>query len=177
MRIIAYVVAALLLFTGCAQDQPKEPAPTAKPSPTATVPSMPAAAKENTVAGAVAFVEHYIDVFNYASNTGDVKELQKLSDPKCEGCTSYIDLYKKTYADGGYFRGSDWQFSEATVDTRDGALVVFGHISAPSGVYKVRTAANQQAGKTESFDATYLPFHAAIGWQITNFGKQETKPK
>ena len=177
MRIVAYVVAALMLFAGCAQDKVKEPGPTSKPSPTVTVPTMPVAAQENTVAGAVAFVEHYIDVFNYASNTGDVKELQKLSDPACDGCTGYINLYRKTYADGGYFKNSDWKLSEASAATRNDALVVFGHISAPSGVYKISTATKERTGRSENFDATYLPFHTAGGWQITNFGKQESIAK
>lgn len=172
MRIIAYVVAALLLFAGCAQDQPKEPAPTAKPSPTVTAPSMPAAAQENTVAGAVAFVEHYIDVFNYASNTGDVKELQKLSDPACKGCTSYIDLYKTTYADGGYFRDSDWQLDAVTAEIQGDEMVVFAHLSAPKGEYKKSNKSAEQTGDGENTNLTLVPAPTSSGWVLTQIGFQ-----
>lgn len=77
---------------------------------------MPAAARENTAAGAIAFVRHYIDVFNYASNTGDVAELQLLSDPKCEGCTSYIDTIQSSHSSGGDIEGFRWSISEATIE-------------------------------------------------------------
>ena len=77
MRVVAALL-ALVVVAGCGGDpEPKEPksVPTASTTPTATPPTMPAQAKENSPEGAAAFVKHYIDVFNYASNTGDVTEL------------------------------------------------------------------------------------------------------
>ncbi len=60
--MIRFVVAALLLVVvaGCSDPEPVEPSAT--PTPTITVPTMPAQAKENTPEGAAAFVNHYIDV-------------------------------------------------------------------------------------------------------------------
>ena len=172
MRIVAYVVAALMLFAGCAQDKVKEPGPTSKPSPTVTVPTMPVAAQENTVAGAVAFVEHYIDVFNYASNTGDVKELQKLSDPACDGCTGYINLYRKTYADGGYFKNSDWKLDKVTAEIQGSEMVVFAHLSAPKGEYKKSNQSAKQTGDGENADVTLVPAPTSSGWILTQMGFQ-----
>ncbi len=110
MRFGGIVLAVLLTLGACSSDpEPKEPKRTAtSATPTATPPTMPAQAKEDTPEGAAAFVKHYIDVFNYASNTGDVEELSRLSSPDCEGCQSYIKLYRDTYKAGGYFKGSDW---------------------------------------------------------------------
>ena len=173
MRIVAYVVAALLLFAGCAQDQPKEPVPTAKPSPTATVPSMPAAAQENTVAGAVAFVEHYIDVFNYASNTGDVKELQKLSDPACDGCTEYINLYKKTYTDGGYFKNSDWELSKLSAENQNSILLVFADMTSLGVVYRKTQTGKEQKGNHESSKLAFVPKLSPTGWKLQEFELQK----
>ncbi|MEO6472506.1 MAG: DUF6318 family protein [Aeromicrobium sp.] len=115
MRVIALFIATTLLFSGCGKDEPKEPKHSAEP--TITAPTMPSAAQDNTVDGAVAFVKHYVEVFNYASNTGDVKELQRLSDPKCEGCNKYIELYKGTYEAGGYYRNSNWRLANFQVRT------------------------------------------------------------
>ncbi|WP_332662819.1 DUF6318 family protein, partial [Aeromicrobium sp.] len=98
MRFGGIVLAALLTLGACSSDpEPKEPKRTASATPTATPPTMPAQAKEDTPEGAAAFVKHYIDVFNYASNTGDVEELSRLSSPDCKGCQSYITLYRDTY--------------------------------------------------------------------------------
>ncbi len=74
MRFGGIVLAVLLTLGACASDpEPKEPKRTAtSATPTATPPTMPAQAKEDSPEGAAAFVKHYIDVFNYASNTGDV---------------------------------------------------------------------------------------------------------
>ena len=177
VRVIGLFVAASLLLAGCGSADPKEPKPTAAVSATATVPAMPPEAKEDSKAGAIAFVKHYIDVFNYASNTGDVEELQKLSDPKCEACRNYIQLFDKTYSEGGYFKDSDWILSDPRLEVRDQASVVLGHIHAPAGTYKVRKGIDVKPGDPEDFAATYLPFHATDGWQMSNFGKQGSESK
>ncbi|GAA3531179.1 hypothetical protein GCM10022234_30390 [Aeromicrobium panaciterrae] len=81
-----------------------------------TAPTMPAQAKENTPEGAAAFVDHYIQVLNYASKTGDVTELSHLSDSSCSGCQKYIKLYRDTYAEGGSFSGGEWSPGEMKLD-------------------------------------------------------------
>jgi len=77
MRFGGIVLVVLLTLGACSSDpEPKEPRrTTTSTAPTATPPTMPAQAKQDTPEGAAAFVKHYIDVFNYASNTGDVDEL------------------------------------------------------------------------------------------------------
>jgi len=166
-------LAATLLLAGCVEDKPREPGPTSKPSPAATVPPMPAAALEGSDAGAIAFVRHYIDVFNYASNTGDVKKLNKLSDPDCEECNEYIDLYKETYIDGGYFQDSDWTMSQPTAELQGQTVVVFAHISAPTGSYRLTKNAAIQPGDREDFDGTFVPRFINGRWLLKEIGKQE----
>src|SRR5215204_1221407 len=117
MRFGGILLVTLLLVGSCSDPEPKEPksSPTS-PAPTATAPTMPTQAEENTPEGAAAFVKHYIDVFNYASNTGDVEELSRLSSPECEGCQSYIKLYRDTYEAGGYFEGGEWGLSNYEIE-------------------------------------------------------------
>lgn len=73
---------------------------------------MPAQASEESPEGAAAFVAYYVKVLNYAAATGDVEELTRLSSPDCDGCQTYIALYRDTYEAGGYFRGGDWELGE-----------------------------------------------------------------
>ena len=116
---------------------------------------------------------HYRDVFNYASNTGDVKELQKLSDPKCEGCTSYIDLYKKTYADGGYFRGSDWQLSKLSAENQHSLLLIFADMTSLGGVYRKAQTGEEQKGNPESSKLAFVPKLSPTGWRLQEFELQK----
>jgi hypothetical protein len=135
MRVVAALV-ALLVVAGCAGDpQPKEPKPstTVSASPTVTVPTMPAQAKEDTPSGAAAFVKHYIDVFNYAANTGDVDELSKLSSPKCDGCQSYIREFGSLRAKGKLIVGPLWKLTKVEVTTTKNPLQVTTGVNARVG--------------------------------------------
>ena len=134
---------------------------------------MPAQAKADTEAGAIAFVKHYIDVFNYASNTGDVAELQRLSDPKCEGCNNYIELYKNTYAAGGYFKDSDWVLSSPELEQQDKDLVVFAHATAPAGKFKKGASDPEKLGDPENDDLTFVPNHISGTWILEEFGREK----
>ena len=121
MRFGGMVIAAILVLSGCSSDPaPKEPEPgkraTTTTTPVVTVPTMPPQASEDSPEGAAAFVKHYVDVFNYAAATGDVKELSRLSAPDCKGCQSYIDLYRDTYKAGGYFKGGSWAIGELRLE-------------------------------------------------------------
>ena len=168
MRLIAYFFAAAVLLAGCGSEDPREPKGHSTPSatPAATPPTMPAQARENTPAGAIAFVKHYIDVFNYASNTGDVADLQKLSDPECDGCNSYIRLYKGTYAAGGYYRDSDWKLSEFEVRTGNKHLLVLARLTAQGGTYKSAANDHLHNGNPEDTRLAFLPRRGPDGWKL-----------
>lgn len=137
MRVLV-VLAALLAMGACGGDpQPKEPkaSGTASSSTSATlaVPTMPVQAKENSPEGAAAFVKHYIDVFNYASNTGDVTELSRLSSPKCDGCQSYIKEFESLRTAGKLIDGPLWKLTTVEVTTAKDPLQVTTGINARVG--------------------------------------------
>ncbi len=109
--MLRLVVAASLLVVvaGCSDPEPKEPKPTPSATPTVTAPTMPAQAKENTPEGAAAFVDHYIDVFNYAASTGDVEELSRtLRRRSAKAARSTSSSIETPTRGGGYFKGGDW---------------------------------------------------------------------
>lgn len=145
---------ALLLLGACSSEPtPLEPEPSRSvtSAPTATPPPMPDQAEQDSPEGAAAFVKHYVDVFNYAAATGDVEELSRLSSPDCEGCQSYIDLYRKTYEDGGYFKGGEWKIGKLEIEQSRTSRRVFAHLKAPPGRQSVR--AGEPSAPTSPEDA------------------------
>ncbi|MDR7086667.1 hypothetical protein J2X11_001506 [Aeromicrobium panaciterrae] len=166
MLRLAVATSLLILVAGCTDPEPKEPKPTTSATPTATAPTMPAQAKENTPEGASAFVAHYIDVFNYAANTGDVAELSRLSSPKCSGCENYIQLYRDTYENGGFFKGSDWKLGELEVTFDDGKALVFATVKSEPGTYAESSSATPQPGNPEDSDLTFVLIKKSQAWTL-----------
>ena len=115
---------------------------------------------------------HYRDVFNYACNTGDVKELQKLSDPKCEGCNSYIELYAGTYAAGGFYRDANWVLTNLEVRTEGEYSLVLASLTAPAGSYKSSAEDSVHKGNSEETRLAFLPIRSSEGWTINTFERQ-----
>ena len=174
MRVVAALL-ALVVVAGCGGDpEPKEPksVPTASTTPTATPPTMPAQAKENSPEGAAAFVKHYIDVFNYASNTGDVTELSRLSSPKCDGCQRYIKLFRDTYAAGGYFKDSGWKIVDSKVESDTSAFSITTSIRAPETEYRMKSDGEVKVGEAGHYD---LAFELSASHRILALTQVEEK--
>ncbi len=111
-RIAATMLAAVLMLSAaaCQGDSPEPPpmtstpvtSPTPTPTPTAAalpdftewqtepadipVPPMPAAAKEHTKAGSVAFGKYYVGMLNYVILTADAAPARALSAAACTLC-------------------------------------------------------------------------------------------
>lgn len=83
---------------------------------------MPDAAKENTKAGAVAFVRHYVDLINYAQATGDVEPLAAAEDTGCASCAKGRETLSEIYRAGGSIEGGRLSFRPTS--------------SSPNGRYK-----------------------------------------
>ncbi len=126
----------------------------------------------NTRSGVSTFVRHYVQVLGHAANTGDVKELQRLSAKECEGCTRYIGLFRDTYEAGGLLR-QNWSAPNDSVvrhDPRvDASSFVTTDLKISRGMYK------QSAGEpTTKIKATSTRVTFALrfddGWIVTQFG-------
>ena len=79
---------------------PTSPATSASPSPTSAYvpvkPKFPAAAKKQTDAGAVAFVEYYWEAVDFAWSKPDSEILDGLSTTACESCSQLIESAKQS---------------------------------------------------------------------------------
>jgi hypothetical protein len=171
MRSFVLAIAAVLLLASCTDDpKPIEPKATDATNPTAVAPEMPREASENTPTGAANFVSYWVEVSNFAAHTGDTKELRRISDTKCQGCRTYIDLYEDTYAAGGYFKGSDWRLSEVEVKPGDSEHLVFAHVDAPTGTFKRSSSSRVERGNQENSDLAFGVSFAKGEWRLTQLG-------
>lgn len=113
LRPLVGLLAATLLVSGCGESP--EPKPMPKPSDTAasssspSPPVMPAAAKEKSKRGAIAFTQGFFDALNYAGAMGDTQPLRRLYVDACTRCEAIADSIDKTYRDGGRITGGTWQ--------------------------------------------------------------------
>lgn len=64
---------------------------TAEPAADDGPPEMPEEAKEQTDAGAEAFVSHYLDRVSWAHRIGDASGLERLAQPDCQSCTGLAE--------------------------------------------------------------------------------------
>ncbi len=114
-------------------------------SPVLVRPAMPDAAKQNTVAGAKAFVYYFFDVLNYANAALDPSALQSAYTQDCKACIAIAQtiknsqkelqyLYKGKYAvnwiqlapnqvPGDYVGLLSYSREEAGATSRDGKLI------------------------------------------------------
>jgi hypothetical protein len=109
-RGIAIGVALVAMLAGC---NGEETAAAPSPSPSAsestpsdggghpsTAPALPAKARTNDEAGAVAFVRYYVRVVNHAAATGDVADLRVVA-ARCSDCQELANLLESTWSSGG----------------------------------------------------------------------------
>ncbi|MFT4188665.1 MAG: DUF6318 family protein [Aeromicrobium sp.] len=154
----------LIVVPGCSkQPEPIEPDPT----PTPVEPVLPEAAKENTEDGALAFLEHYLAVMDYASSTGDVTQLTELSHPECTGCRTYIDLYTDYYEGGGWFKGGDQTLDNTAIQMIDGEVLITADISLTAGSSQAPDADVPSQHKASTEQVTHGMFWVEDRWLLT----------
>lgn len=152
MRTTTAVVVALLVMLGaCRQPEVLEPEPSASDTASAApAPTMPAQAREDSDEGRVAFVAHWIDVFNHAQGTGDVDGLQELSSSSCAGCQEYIDLFATTYGDGGYFKDADLEIERLAFEGSGERQLIYAKVTARATRYKPREGGPEELGRPQN---------------------------
>lgn len=153
-RSLAAVLAFALMVSGCSGDgggsANKEGAqPTASEGATEaetstkklgeesepSAPTLPPKAMGDSVKAAEAFVEHYIDLFNYAMTTGDTKAFRAAS-RGCEGCDAYAALFEKQYRRGGSNQSEGWSVGNLSFAKGQNGLVALVSVASAKMRYK-----------------------------------------
>jgi hypothetical protein len=113
---LAGVVVSTLLLAGCSGDEPTagppkpaEPptSPVTTTSPTPAPPVLPAAARENSKAGAVAFARHFVEVVNFSTVFGNTDRLNRTSLRSCVSCRNIAEAIADVYGAGGHVKGGE----------------------------------------------------------------------
>jgi hypothetical protein len=79
-------------------------------------PAMPAAAKQHTQEGALAFAGYFIRALDWSIATTDPKLLIPVSDPACVACGSYVEEIRDLRIHGSYIRGGRMSLSAAEIN-------------------------------------------------------------
>ena len=182
-RHLAYAAAgaAVLALAGCGDDpEPRIADPTSTPSSSSS-PSESAAAEkepweEKTDDGAVAFVEHWLEVFSTAFQTGETQDLQALHAKTCPTCDGFVGLIEDAWSDGGEIRGDAWSASSLAPSKNppDGKAAISATIDQPG---QVIVDANGGEERTPPGTVEYL-FELAWAqgqWRVASFAIVEAK--
>ena len=142
-----------------------------EPSPSAA-PILPAEGREQTAAGAIAFVRHYFAVVDYAYATGDTAPLAVASDPACLACTKVKDTVDSTIISGGSYVTDATQITDLRVSDAElmDAEEVLAHYSTPAA------AAIDSNGNTvrrfvprSDMKASLIVLWQRSGWLVEDF--------
>lgn len=126
-------IAALLLASACSgQPEVLEPDPTAETTvPSVAAPPLPEQANESTDEGAAAAAYHWVELFNHASTTGDVRPLRRYS-RGCETCLEYTKKIAELPA-ADRPEGDPWKVEATNVNRDSSASDVRFSVKIPDG--------------------------------------------
>jgi hypothetical protein len=118
-RLAIIALGLVLVLASCGGDPVADPTSTpSRPMSTVpTPPAMPAAAKANTKAGAIAFVRYYVETLDFAVSTGDVSSLRAAADSGCASCADVEKGLEGIYNSGATISGGLWTIDHV-VDAR-----------------------------------------------------------
>lgn len=109
-----------------ATESPSESTTESPTSEAGGLPTMPEEAKEDTEAGAEAFVRHYIDLINYTGMHPEAGILEPLAEGSCEACNNLAATVEYSKDNGHYLLDPLWiphDFSTTVFSTDRTALV------------------------------------------------------
>lgn len=168
-RHLAYAAgAAALALAGCGGDDPTPQVadPTSSPSVSASPSASAAVEKEawekKTEAGARAFIERWIEIFNESRSSGETQALSSVSTADCETCSNFVVLIDRIYGDGGSVVTDGWEVTQFadSVDDSAGRLVI--PISVSQAPQELRESAGSEVQKNPGGRTGFV---ATVTWQ------------
>ncbi|MBT9254861.1 hypothetical protein KMZ32_02460 [Phycicoccus sp. MAQZ13P-2] len=173
--VVAGVALGSVLLAGCETSGDDDPSPTPtpsvssvspssspsaspSPSPSASGPEIPAAAREQTPAGAEAYVEYFFDQFNVAWTKPQPGLIKSLSDPQCQFCKKTETTATRLAADKQRYKSDPARLQ--SVD-------VFGGAPAGQQFTQVRLVQNRVAIVDEGGDVVRIDERKELDYYVT----------
>lgn len=173
--VVAGAALGTVLLAGCDSsggDQPSpSPTPSASsvspsaspssspsPSPSESGPQIPAAAREQTPAGAEAYVEYFFDQFNVAWTKPQPGLIKSLSDPACQFC-------KKTEATAARLASDKQRYKSDPARLQ--SVDVFGGAPAGQQFTQIRLIQNRVAIVNASGNAVRTDERKELDYYVT----------
>lgn len=136
-----------------------EPATLEHPARNVPKPVMPEEAKQETEAGAQAFLDYRTDAVWYAFQTGDTSLARVVTSDSCENCIDQFNRIDDVYSDGGWIAGG----------YEDGRILEGGFIQGADGLYSLPVETNSSGVKVTDGDrliSQQHPFSTAEGFNV-----------
>lgn len=171
----ACAIVAALTISGCddgepddhADKAPSEPRSSSAPkAPGASAPPMPEKAAESDASGAKAFVGYYVDIVNYAADTGDTEPLDAAA-KDCAYCQQFSAVYDDMYTNGGSFDGKLYALKGVEVDEKESSARAVATVKARNAAtFRISKDADSRNPTPRTFTWTFDLRRADGGWQI-----------
>jgi hypothetical protein len=130
-------------------------------------PVMPDLAKQNSIAGAKAFVRYYIDVLNYAFSELQPTRLDALSPAGCGLCRSFVGGVRKLRRNGGSQIGGTWSTSNvAGLGSDDASTFFVADVDARRGTSYASPDAPGHRILPDHLEVIFQLRRADAGWRI-----------
>lgn len=160
--LIGAAALGALLLSGCGGDaEPKfEASPTPSPTSASPTPDEPEPWDEKTDAGAIAFVEHWIDLFNESTRTGDSSRLLESSSATCVTCSNFAELTTRVYEEGGYVDGGKWTVTSTSEPERSSKDLLIS-VDISQALQRIVESAGAEP---ETFPGGTVDYVARVRW-------------
>ena len=135
-------------------------------------PAMPAAAKQHTQEGALAFAGYYIRALDWSIATTDPQLLIPISDPACVACGSYVKEIRDVRIQGGYIRGGRIGLSEAEINksvfkTGIDYIITINTVQEPDSIIRRSQSPLSQETSTERLKSNLLVAWRRGSWVVS----------
>ncbi|UYM04650.1 DUF6318 family protein [Solicola gregarius] len=178
-RFLALIALLGCVLAGCSDaESDDDPAPLPTETPTSDVgeravevPVPPDAARKDTLKGAEAFIRHYIELLNYASDTGDTVALTTAA-MDCSGCSKYEALFHRTYANGGFMKSAGWTPTYVLAVKQHDVVAVLVDVAAGRMRYRLSESEDPKIGRKDNFKLRFEVSRVGERWVVTDLGVQ-----
>jgi hypothetical protein len=133
-------------------------------------PVMPAAAKQHTQEGALAFAGYFIRALDWSIATIDTTSLDAVSAPECKACHSYIIELNRLRVEGGRIQGGRITLRSASSnpgrrDRPSDYQIAVSYVQDPDYVIRPSSLPSPDGTASKTYRSFVLVRWIATGWQ------------